>query len=167
VRHLAGSRSCRARQRTRLNALFAGDVPVEVETTWAIYQHMIPAYRAPDRGRQLMQKLIDSLSDSVPAALIEVITLGRTLKQRSADVLAYFKPAGTSNRPTEAINGRLGSRPRFRPRVLQPHQLHRQMPTRSRRIQTATTPSIVKSPLWTRVNSHQRCTYLVNTTSRK
>ncbi|WP_162139312.1 transposase, partial [Mycobacterium canetti] len=37
----------------------------------------------------------------------EVITLGRTLKKRAADVLAYFDRPGTSNGPTEAINGRL------------------------------------------------------------
>ena len=70
---------------------------------------MITAYREPDRGigRQRMEKLIDSLSAGVPAALTEVIRLGRTLKQRAADVLAYFERPGTSNGPTEAINGRL------------------------------------------------------------
>ena len=70
---------------------------------------MIAAYRLEDRrqGRELMTKLIESVSDGVPAALIEVITLGRTLKKRSADVLAYFDRPGTSNGPTEAINGRL------------------------------------------------------------
>jgi transposase len=41
------------------------------------------------------------------AALREVITLGRTLKRRAVDVLAYFDRPGTSNGPTEAINGRL------------------------------------------------------------
>ena len=35
------------------------------------------------------------------------LTLGRTLKQRADDVLAYFDRPGTSNGPTEAINGRL------------------------------------------------------------
>src|SRR5690606_7845681 len=44
---------------------------------------------------------------SVPGQLSEVITLGRTLKRRAADVLAYFDRPGTSNGPTEAINGRL------------------------------------------------------------
>ena len=43
----------------------------------------------------------------MPTALTELITLGRTLKRRAADVLAYFDRAGTSNGPTEAINGRL------------------------------------------------------------
>jgi transposase len=70
---------------------------------------MIAAYREPDRaqGRKLMQQLIDSVSHSVPAALVEVTTLGRTLNKRAADVLAYFDRPGTSNGPTEAINGRL------------------------------------------------------------
>ena len=31
----------------------------------------------------------------------------RALKQRAADILAYFDRPGTSNGPTEAINGRL------------------------------------------------------------
>ena len=70
---------------------------------------MIAAYREPDRkqGRQLMVKLIESVSRGVPKALIEIITLGRTLKKRAADVLDYFDRPGTSNGPTEAINGRL------------------------------------------------------------
>jgi transposase len=42
-----------------------------------------------------------------PAGLPEPSRLGRTLKQRAADVLAYFDRPGTSNGPTEAINGRL------------------------------------------------------------
>ena len=97
------------RQRERIEALFATDEHVEVEATWGIYQRMIGAYREPDRakGRQLMAALIESVSHGVPAALSEVITLGRTLKRRAADVLAYFDRPGTSNGPTEATNGRL------------------------------------------------------------
>jgi transposase len=97
------------KQKQRLTALFTGDAHVEVEATWGIYQRMIAAYREPDKkqGRQLMQRLIDSVSHGVPGALSEVITLGRTLKRRAADVLAYFDRPGTSNGPTEAINGRL------------------------------------------------------------
>ena len=89
--------------------MFADDRHVEVEATWGIYQRMITAYREPDRrrGRELMTKLIESVSTGVPAALVEVITLGRTLKKRAEDVLAYFDRPGTSNGPTEAINGRL------------------------------------------------------------
>jgi transposase len=54
-----------------------------------------------------MHAVIDSISTEVPAALTELITLGRTLQKRAADVLAYFDRPGTSNSPTEAINGRL------------------------------------------------------------
>ena len=97
------------KQRNRLVALFTSDVHVEVEATWGIYQRMISAYREPDKtkGRELMVKLIGSVSHSVPAQLVEITTLGRTLKRRAADVLAYFDRPGTSNGPTEAINGRL------------------------------------------------------------
>ena len=97
------------KQRARLDALFGADEHVEVEATWAIYQRMIAAYREPDRtrGRQLMRRLIDSISHNVPAALSEVVTLGRTLTKRAGDILAYFDRPHTSNGPTEAINGRL------------------------------------------------------------
>ena len=97
------------KQTARLRALFAEETHVEVEATWGIYQRMIAAYRHDDRarGRELMVKLIDSVSTGVPKTLVEVTKLGRTLKKRAADVLAYFDRPGTSNGPTEAINGRL------------------------------------------------------------
>jgi transposase len=97
------------KQRARLQTLFAVDAHAEVEATWTIYQRTVAAYRDPDRktGRALMSALIETLSAGVPKPLQEVITLGRTLKKRAADVLAYFDRPGTSNGPTEAINGRL------------------------------------------------------------
>ena len=97
------------KQKSRLDALFANEDHLAVQVTWAAYQRMVTAYRDPDpaRGRDLMNKLIASLSSGVPAALVELRRLGRTLKQRAADVLAYFDRPGTSNGPTEAINGRL------------------------------------------------------------
>jgi len=46
-----------------------------------------------------VNRLIDSISGSVPAPLVEVITLGRTLRRRAVDVLvtAFFDRPGTSN----------------------------------------------------------------------
>jgi len=66
-------------------------------------------YRQPNqaKGRAMMQAVIDTLSRGVPKALRELITLGRTLKKRAGDILAYFDRPKTSNGPTEAINGRL------------------------------------------------------------
>ena len=97
------------KQKARLDALFAADGHVQVQTTWSIYQRMISAYRDTDRavGLRSMTTLIDALNSAVPSELTELITLGRTLKRRAADVLAYFTRPGTSNGPTEAINGRL------------------------------------------------------------
>ena len=97
------------RQRQRLTALFENEEHVQVEATWGIYQRMVGAYREPDRnrGKQLMTELIESVTSGVPTALTELRTLGRTLKKRAEDVLAYFDRPGTSNGPTEAMNGRL------------------------------------------------------------
>ncbi len=98
-----------ARQKTRLEALFTGDDHVEVEAAWAVYQQMIAAYREPDKpkGKALMKAVITAIGSGVPAALHEVITLGRTMTKRAADILPYFDRPGTSNGPTEALNGRL------------------------------------------------------------
>jgi transposase len=95
-------------QRQRLDAVFATDDHVQVEATWAVYQRMIAAYRHPDRrhARASMGQLIDAVSHDAPEGLSEVATHGRTLKKRAADVLAHFDRPGTSNGPTEAINGR-------------------------------------------------------------
>jgi transposase len=97
------------KQRTRLTAVFADQRHVEVEATWGIYQRIVAAYRTRDRAaaKTELQKIIATISRGVPDALTELITLGRTLKRRAVDVLAYFHRAGTSNGPTEAINGRL------------------------------------------------------------
>ena len=97
------------RQQQRLTALFGDEDHIQVQATWGIYQRMIAAYRHPDRaaGRHAMTRLIIALSAGVPAALTELRTLGRTLKRRATDILAYFDRPGTSNGPTEAMNGRL------------------------------------------------------------
>jgi transposase len=97
------------RQRQRLTAVFAIEQHVEVEATWGIYQRIVAAYRNPDRpaAKAELTNIIATISAAVPAALTELITLGRTLKRRAPDVLAYFDRPGTSNGPTEAINGRL------------------------------------------------------------
>jgi transposase len=97
------------RQRQRLDAVFADGRHVEVQATWGVYQRIIAAYRNPDRtaAKTQLRRAIDSISTAVPKALTELITLGRTLQRRTADVLAYFDRPGTSNGPTEAMNGRL------------------------------------------------------------
>ena len=97
------------KQQARLEALFAVSEHVEVEATWGIYQRMIAAYREPDKkhGKAMMQAVIDSVASGVPATLTEIRKLGRTLKQRATDILALFDRPGTSNGPTEAINGRV------------------------------------------------------------
>jgi Transposase len=86
-----------------------------------------------------MTTLIESVSQGVPKALNEIITLGRTLTKRAVDVLAYFDRPGTSNGPTEAIKRPPRTPPRLRPRLPKPDQLHRPITARNRRLQTPTT----------------------------
>ena len=103
------TRSCLLppRQQHRILDLFASDCHVALEATWSVYQNIIDAYRDPNkiRGKALMQTEIDHLSDTgVPGPLTEIITLGRTLKRRPRDILAYFDHPHTTGDPTEAIN---------------------------------------------------------------
>ena len=94
-----------------------------------------------------MQADINTLTSTrVPRGLTELITLGRTLKRRAGDILAYFDHPHTSNGPTEAINGRLEHLRGSALGLAKPHQLHHPSTPRNRRIQTPTTPSIMKSP---------------------
>ena len=97
------------RQRVRLDAVFASEEHVEVEATWGIYQRIVAAYREPDKkkAKEMMQSVIDAITTGVPAALVEIRKLGRTMTQRAVDILAFFDRPGASNGPTEAINGRL------------------------------------------------------------
>ena len=97
------------RQCDRLNSVFAADEHAAVNATWGIYQRIVEAYRNPDRAaaKQQLTAAFTDLAGDVPAPLAKVITLGRTLKSQAEDVLAYFDRPGTSNGPTEAINGSL------------------------------------------------------------
>lgn len=96
-------------QQRRLEKVFSSDAHVEVEATWSVYQKIVAAYRNPSKheGKSQLQEVISSLRRGVPKRLTELISLGRTFKRRAADILAYFDRPGTSNGPTEAINGRL------------------------------------------------------------
>ena len=106
------TRSCllTPRQQHQLLDLFSGEEHVALEVTWSAYQNIIDAYRDPNkiRSKALVQAEINTLASTrVPRGLTELITLGRTLKRRAGDILAYFDHPHTSNGPTEAINGRL------------------------------------------------------------
>ncbi len=106
---LTGADLLTDRQQARLDALFADQRHTAVEVTWVVYQRVRTAYHHEDRaeGKRQMRQLIDSIAKGVPAGISEVARLGRTLARRRDDVLAYFDIPGSSNGPTEAVNGRL------------------------------------------------------------
>ena len=144
------ARSCllTARQQHQILDLFSNDEHIALEVTWSAYQNIIDAYRSSNArgGKTLMHEEITRLtSTSVSSSLTELITLGRTLKRRATDILAYFDNPHTSNGPTEAINAPPRTPTRIRTRIPKPHPLHHSSTPRNRRIQTPTTPPIMKS----------------------
>ena len=65
-----------------------------------------------------MRANINTLTSTrVPRGLTELITLGRTLKRRAGDILAYFDHPHTTGGPTEAINAPPRTPTRLRPRT--------------------------------------------------
>ena len=135
-------------QQHQLADLFASDCHVALEVTWSAYQNIIDAYRDPntDVGKALMEAEINTLTSTrVPRGLTELTTLGRTLKRRATDILAYFNHPHTTGGPTEAINGRLEHLRGSALGLAKPHPLHHPSTPRNRRIQTPTTPPIMKS----------------------
>jgi Transposase and inactivated derivatives len=89
--------------------LFAIEEHVALDVTWNAYQNIIDAYRAPNTrmGKAMTEAEINTLtSRRVPRGLTELITLGKTLKRRARDILAYYNHPHTTGDPTEVINGR-------------------------------------------------------------
>lgn len=96
------------KQKYRLNSVFAADNHVALLVCWQFYQDRIAAYAAyPPKGKKLVGRLIETLAGTIPDELKELRSLRTTFQRRRADILAYFDHPGTSNGPTEAINGRL------------------------------------------------------------
>ena len=97
------------RQKQRLDLLWDTDNDYAArQVTWTFYKDLISAYGHPDNSREkkLMGRVIDTLRKGLPAGLEELAQLGQTLWRRRAVILAYFD-IGASNRPVEAIDGRL------------------------------------------------------------
>lgn len=115
------------RQKKRADELLGDPSNKPLALAHGVYQKIIACYAQEDRGkgRGMMAELIESLAvrGSAPGCP-GLVTLGRTLKRRMADVLAFFDHPNGANRPTEAINGRLETLRGHSPRLPQPRQLH-------------------------------------------
>ncbi|WP_164520946.1 ISL3 family transposase [Bifidobacterium samirii] len=98
------------RQQARVDMLLADPANRPLALAHGVYQRIIDCYAQGDRGkgRGMMAELIESLAVRGAApGCPEIAALGRTLKRRMADVLAFFDHPHGANGPTEAINGRL------------------------------------------------------------
>jgi len=109
IRRIARTRAAllTKKQWFRLLNVFGQECHTPFAVSWEAYQRVIDAYRAPTavEGKQIMTALIETLKSGLPAGLEEIRTLGRTIHRRRDDILAFFDHPGTSNGPTEALNG--------------------------------------------------------------
>jgi transposase len=107
---LTGADLLTEKQYSRLQDVFERDDHVEVEATWAYYQHMVATYREHDKakGKAMMQALI---TEAGPGRSEEVHRAGRAGADGEEAVVGHpgllLDRPGASNGPTEAINGRL------------------------------------------------------------
>ena len=98
------------RQREKTDELLSDPANGPLRLAHGAYQKIIACYAHPDKrkGRGMMAELIESLA--APGACKgcpELAVLGRTMKKRMKDILAFFDWDNSANGPTEAINGRL------------------------------------------------------------
>ena len=97
------------KQKAKLEDLFTAPEYEPVQLVWSVYQKMVDAYRQPkpEIGRWALEQLINGVGSKIPKGMPELKKLGGTLRRRKTDILAYFDHVGSSNGPTEALNGRL------------------------------------------------------------
>ena len=96
-------------QKSRIEKLFATDDHIQVEITWNVYQRMISGYRDPDRtsGKTTLHTLIDSIRTGVPQHSSRSDGSAAPCTAELSTSWPSSTGPGTSNGPTEAINGRL------------------------------------------------------------
>ena len=96
-------------KRSKLAALFNNPRHTPLHQAWMVYQRIREAYEQADPmvGRMLMAHLIDSIKPGTGHKPPEIASLGRTMDQRRADILAVFDHHHVTCGPVEAINGRI------------------------------------------------------------
>jgi len=101
----AGVENLTDKQQARLTSAFeAHEAHVEVEVAWQVAQDVRALFHAdtPAKGRAAAEQLLQILPT---CPIPEIKRLGRTLKQWTEPLLAYFDTDGASNGGTEAMNG--------------------------------------------------------------
>lgn len=97
------------KQSVRLHEVLADERFLALRATWETYQQLRSIYHQPTPGKAKasFEALLAKLKTTIPDGLKELRKLARTITKRAEDIAAYFDRPGTSNGPTEAINGRI------------------------------------------------------------
>ena len=93
------------RQQERLHAAFTADeAHISVEAACHCAQQVREVFHqaTPTHGQRLATRLVERLPT---CPITEIARLGRTLRKWKDAFLAYFDTGGSSNGPTEAVNG--------------------------------------------------------------
>lgn len=106
---LKGENLLTEKQSARLHELFDDERYQSLKTIWQAYQHLRSIYHqpTPEKATARFDALLATFKDKIPQDEKELRKLARTITRRASDIAAYFDRPGTSNGPTEAINGRI------------------------------------------------------------
>jgi transposase len=106
---LKGADLLTAKQDARVQAVLEPEQHLALRLTWEVYQQLRAIYhqKTPARAHTVFNDLLAKLKDIPKDLLPELHKLATTILKRAGDIAAYFDRHGTSNGPTEALNGRL------------------------------------------------------------
>lgn len=104
---LTRNRILEGRAAARVDAIIGDAQYAALTRLWGVYQAVSSAYenRNKRQGRARIAGIIDALSPEATRGIPELKTLAKTLRRPRDDILAFFTHPGSSNGPTEAING--------------------------------------------------------------
>jgi transposase len=106
---LKGADLLTPKQDARIQAVLESEEHLALRVTWEAYQQLRAIYhqKTPARAKVIFQDLLAKLQGVPWDVLPELHKLATTILKRAGDIAAYFDRPGTSNGPTEALNGRL------------------------------------------------------------
>ena len=141
ARRMLHTRSCllTPRQQHQLADLFASDCHVALEVTWSVYQNIIDSYR-PNASRNQHTDLHARTQGSDRAH-----HAGQNAQTQSRRHLGLLRSSPHQQRSYRSHQRPPRTPTRIRTRIPKPQPLHHPSTPRNRRIQTPTTPSIMKS----------------------
>ena len=143
------TRSCllTPRQQHQLADVFTIEEHAALEVTWSAYQIIIDACLTPDTsvGKALMRAEINTRTSTRTGLPDRTHDAGQDTKTASRGLPGLLRPPPHHRWPHRTHQRSPRTPTRLLPRIRKPHPLHHPGTPQNRRIQTPTTPPIMKS----------------------